>query len=101
MKMKSWLYIAFSFLALVSCLIIFLVKGWGELLGLFFFQTWFVWNAYAYQRNKTMFAPPPSQNLPPAANSEDRHFLLLLSIALSLSLNLYCIFAFVTLTRKI
>ncbi len=42
MKMKSWLYIAFSFLALVSCFIIFLVKGWGELLGLSFFQTWFV-----------------------------------------------------------
>lgn len=91
--MKNWFYIPLGFFALVSCYIIFLVKGWGELLGLLFFQSWFVWNAYAYQRDKTMLAPPPSQNLPPAASSEDRQFLLVLSIGMSLFLDGYCIFS--------
>lgn len=90
--MKDWLFIPFGFFALVSCCIIFFIKGWGDLLGLFFFQTWFVWNAYAYQRNKIMFAPPPSQNLPPTASSGDRQFLLVLSIGLSLVLDGYCMF---------
>lgn len=91
--MKNWLYIPLGFFALVSCGIIFLVKGWGELLGLFFFQSFFVWNAYAHQHKKTMIAPPPSQNIPPAANSGDRQFLLVLSIGLSLFLDGYCLFA--------
>ena len=94
--MKNWLYVSLGFFALVGCGIIYFVKGWWELLGFCFFQSFFVWNAYAHQHKKIMIAPPPSQNIPFAENGGDRKFLLMLSIGLSLILDGYCLFSLAT-----
>ena len=87
MKYKQWHW-PMHILAFGDA-IIFFHRGWWEIFAFLGFCYIFIWNVYAYPRNKSMQAfPKMAVNVTKNGDEADRHLLFTASLCLFILLNL-------------